>query len=147
MFIAVVHIKLPVARECPVIDIIIHLLVHGHRNPVNTDLQGDGSLRGCIYIAAIGPHASPGNPQQGRIPPRFRGILFFIHWYAENAIGTVVRQDIIERHLIHIHILGTTLRQQSFGRIEVGLPRLSNRSLPELLEIIRHHGRWLQLLR
>ena len=139
MFVAVIHIKLPVAHQGTVEHIIIHLLFHRHGNAMNTDLEGDGSLRGRPDITSIRTNASPRHTQKGRI-------LSFFHRNTKNTICAIIGLDILKTDLIDVHILRTTLGQQSFRGVKVGLAGFCNGVLPKLGEILRHHRRGLQQL-
>ena len=140
VFFAVVHIKLPVPLQGAIAQVIVHPLLHRHRNAVDTNLQGYHTLRGRIYIATIGTHTSTGHTQQGRIFP-------FAHGHAQYTIGTRAPAFVVKAYFIYVYILRTTLRQQTFGRVQVGFSCFGNALLPELLKILWHHGRWLQFLR
>ena len=107
---------------------------------MNANLQGNHSLRSRPHIAPIGTYASTGNAQQG-------GILSLFHRYTEDAVSTIVPLHILERHLINIHVLGTTLRQKALRRIQVYLTRFLNGILPIVIEVLWHHRRGLQFLR
>ena len=67
VFVAIVHVELPVALQGTIVQVIIHPLLHGYRNAVDTNLQRNHTLRGCIYITTIGTHACPRHTQQGGI--------------------------------------------------------------------------------
>ena len=73
VFVAIVHVELPVALQGTIVQVIIHTLLHGHRNAVDTNLQRDHTLRGSIYIATIGTHTCPRHTQQGGIFPLAHG--------------------------------------------------------------------------
>ena len=107
---------------------------------MNTNLQRDGTLGSRPDVAAVRSHASTGHTQQRRI-------LAFLHRHTENAIGAVVRLQVLKRHLIHVHILRATLRQQALRRIQRRLAGLADDTLPELRKILRHHRRRLELFR
>ena len=138
--VAVVHPELPIAAQGPVVQVVIHLLLHRHGDTVDTDLQGDGPLRCRIDITAIGTDTSPRHPQQS-------GILALLHRHTEDAIGTVAPTHIVETHLIDIHILRATLGQQSFRGVKIRLACHLDGILPEVTEVLGHHRRGLQSFR
>ena len=107
---------------------------------MNADLQRDGSLCSRPDVTAVRTHASTRHTQQG-------GIFALLHRHAENAVGTIAGQHVLERHLIHVHVFGTALGQQSLRRVELRLAGFLDGALPEVREVFRHHGRGLQLLR
>ena len=69
VFFAVVHIKLPIPLQGAIAQVIVHPLLHCHWDAMDTNLQRNHTLRGRIYIATIGSHASTRHTQQGRIFP------------------------------------------------------------------------------
>ena len=64
----------------------------------------------------------------------------YLHGYAENAIGAIILLHVLERHLIDVHILCTTLRQQAFRRIKIRLTSLTDSALPEFAKVLWHYG-------
>ena len=105
---------------------------------MDANLQGDGATRSGVDIAAIGAHTGARHAQQG-------GILAFLHGHAENAVGAIVGLDVLEAHLIDVHILRAALGQQSLGGVQVGLSGFLDGLLPEGLKVLGHHRRGLQL--
>ena len=140
MFVARIHIKFPIAHQGTVEHIVVHLLLHRHRDAVNADLQRDSALGSRPDVAAVRSHTGTRHTQQC-------WILAFLHRHAKDAIGTVVRLQVLKRHLIHVHILRATLGQQSLRGFERGLAGLADDTLPELREVLGHHRRRLQQLR
>ena len=67
MLVAIVHMVLPVALQRTIGQVVVHPLLHRHWDAMDTNLQGYHTLRGRIYVAAIGSHACTRHTQQGRI--------------------------------------------------------------------------------
>ena len=102
VLIAVVHIELPIPIQSAVEDVVIHLLVHRHWDAVDTDFQRNSTLGSRPDVTTIGTHSSARHSQQGRI-------FSFLYGHTQYTIGTIVLLHVLERHLIHVHVLRTTL--------------------------------------
>ena len=138
--VTIVHAPVPVIHQGTVEYVVVNFLVHRNRNAMNTNLQRNRALRGSIDITAIRANTSTRHPQQSRITPLF-------HRNTEDAVGAPVPLDILERHLIDVDVLRTTLRQQALGGVEVNLASLADGILPIFAEVLRHDGSRLQAFR
>ena len=132
MFIAIIHIKLPIAHQCTVKHVVVHLLLHGYWYAMNTYFERDGALLSRIDIATIRTHTSPRHTQQHRI-------LTLLHRHSQNTIRTIVRLYVIKRYFVDVYILRAALWQQSFRRVQWRFARLVNGILPERTKVVWHH--------
>ena len=118
---------------------VIHILLHCHGYAVNTYFQCDYSLRSHPHVTTIGSATGSRHSQQC-------GIFSRLHRYAENTIDLASPCIVVEVDLIHIHILGATLRQQFEMWVEIHLAGFGNGISPKLVEVGRTFGISLNLL-
>ena len=137
---AIVHVELPVALQRTVVHLVVYVLFHRHGHTVYTYLQRYHTLRCSVYVASVWSHTSTWHTQQCRISA-------LAHGHAQYTIGTRSPTLVLEAHLIHVHVLGATLWQQSLGGLQCRVAGIGYGLLPEILKVLRHHRRWLQLLR
>ena len=58
MLVAIIHIKLPVTCQRTIIDIIVHFLLHRHRDAMDTNFQCNRTLGSRPDVASVGSDAS-----------------------------------------------------------------------------------------
>ena len=135
--VTIVHAPIPVVHQGTVEYVVVNLLVHRDGNAVNTDFECDSPLRGSIDVTPIRANTGTRHTQQS-------GITSLFDRNTENAVGAPVPLDILERHLIDVDILRTTLRQETLRGIEVNLASLADGILPIFAEVLRQDGSRLQ---
>ena len=145
--VAIVHPPIPVVHQGSVEHVVVNLLVHRDGNAVNTNLQCNRTLRGRIDVTTIRTNTGTRHTQQSGITPCFRWIGLGFHRNTENAVGAPVPLNILERHLIDVDILRTTLRQEALRGVEVYFASLADGVLPIFAEVLRHDGSRLQAFR
>ena len=105
------------------------MLRQGHGQAVDTDLQGDGTARGCVDVTTIGTHTGTGHAEQ-------RGIFARLDGYTEDAEDAAAGAVVDKAHLIDIDILGRAVGQGSEMRVKVVLPGLLQSLAPKIVEVI-----------
>ena len=131
--VAVVSTIVPVVVQGAVLQVVIDALLHGDGNAVYAYLKGDDALRCRPHIATIGTYAGTRHTQQCRIAA-------WLHWNAQYAISTAIPTHVLERHLIDVHILGTTLGQQALRRFKRCPTCLFYSFLPIADKVVGQHG-------
>ena len=140
VLLAIVHVILPVALQRSVVHLVVYVLLHRHWHTVYTYLQCYHTLRCSVYVASVGSHASTWHTQQCRI-------FALAHGHAQYTICTRAPALVLETHLIHVHVFSASLGQQTLGGFQCRVASVGDGLLPESLKVLRHHRRWLQLLR